>query len=217
LNRQSKRSRIKGRAILAKYRIKQTQFCSLSREKEWQNWLESIAPHLYQELIGHLSLDLGCGSNKLKMIEIQNRLIELNLGSKLIQFLQDHYSFVLEVVRTKEDILIRKSLKTLLLNKAPMTPKVFEYYNPNIMTFPHKKIFYNSDVDVLKKDVLRFCVDKIGFDFLIIGSYAFVEFFLQEYKSESDKIDNKKRELYKFRLSHGMARLPFALTVQPGS
>lgn len=74
-----------------KYHISTSQYCAISREKLWQQWLGQIAPDLQQQLQQHLANSKGCRSNNTKMIEIQNELSKRGHMSKLIYFLEGNY------------------------------------------------------------------------------------------------------------------------------
>lgn len=78
------------------YKIKTQQYCGLSREKKWQEWLGKVAPDLLIELHEHFKQGSGCKKNKLKMEEIQEKLVERKLSKNLILFLNENYPHVID-------------------------------------------------------------------------------------------------------------------------
>ena len=73
------------------YTIKTQQYCGLSREPKFQQWLEKFAPDLLASLHEHLKTKSGCKENKNKMIVIQKTLESRNLSKELVLFLLDEY------------------------------------------------------------------------------------------------------------------------------
>jgi hypothetical protein len=77
------------------YKIRTRQYCGLSREKKWQDWLGETAPDLLDDLQNHLRNSSGCKQNRLKMEKIQEELLDRGLSKKLLLFLNDNYPNVL--------------------------------------------------------------------------------------------------------------------------
>src|SRR5271157_4612229 len=81
---------------MAKYKVRISQFCGLSKESRWQGWLQTIAPDLHAELIKHLTNSASCKANQNKMTVIYQTLEQRNLGSQVIKFLRKEYPHVVE-------------------------------------------------------------------------------------------------------------------------
>ena len=65
-------------------------------------------------------------------------------------------------------------------------------------------VLYNKDYKVLRRDALRFCRDKVGCDYIIVGHFAYIEYFHQRYKEEMEKVPDKMREIVMYRRRKGI-------------
>ena len=79
-----------------RYTIKTQQYCGLSREPKFQQWLEKFAPDLLISLREHFKTKPGCKENKNKMIAIQKTLESRGLSKELVLFLLDQYPTTVE-------------------------------------------------------------------------------------------------------------------------
>jgi len=177
---------------MARYKIKARQFCSLSKEIKWQNWLKSVAPDLNRDLLSHLTKSKSCRSNSEKMSVIQKELATRGKSMDMVNFLKKEFPIVIEEENDKpQAITIKRSSNPGRL--------VFAYYNPELLTFPHKLIMENTDQQQLTRDVKDFCSKHFGTDYVIIENMAYIEYFPLKYESEVSKIDYTTREIVLFR------------------
>lgn len=72
-------------------KIKSSQFCGISKELKWYNWLGEVAPDLLVELRAQQKKDRSCRSNSTKMVDIQKKLHKRNLSKALVNFLKEHF------------------------------------------------------------------------------------------------------------------------------
>ena len=78
-------------------RVKIEQFCGLSTNNTWQQWLYKFDITLYNELITHLRASLGCGHNRTKMLEIVDKIkLRPNGWTVFIDFLRTNFPNLLE-------------------------------------------------------------------------------------------------------------------------
>lgn len=184
------------------YQIRYSQFCSLAREHNFHVWLAKNNPDCYQELLDHLSFSTGCKSNAAKMKVIVDKLKSAGLFDNLIDFLKKH--FPLTVTEEDSSNNVQSVIGDTVVVESINDKEVFSYYNPKLLTFPHKIILENDNPDVLKKDLMDFLIDKVSYDFVFIGNRVFVEYFHRKYSEESTKIDKKSREIFKYKLRKGL-------------
>lgn len=189
---------------MSSFKIRSSQFCSLITDHSFSEWLKSISISYYNELITHLSKNPKCSENRKKMIEIQNKLIKNGKSGLLVNYLRDNHPYVLQSINAIE--YNERTSTTVKLIKQPNEHNVFEHYNPKLLSFPQKVIFKNDNIDLLRRDTLRFCRDKYSCDYLILGCYSFVEYFSREYINESVSVLKNNRELYKYRVKNGMVK-----------
>lgn len=188
------------------YKIKQNQFCALSKNSNWQEWLRSNAIDLYYDLKDHLKGSTSCNSNKKKMIKIRKALHDKGLDKELLKFLKVFYPTILTPILDNSssdhsDTKIKTS-KPEDLNKH----KVFGAFFPGILVFPHKFIIADFNRDNLMKRLRRFIKNKLSIDYIIIGDRAYIEYFEPRYSKEAAQIDDEDREIYQFKKKHGLTR-----------
>jgi predicted DNA-binding protein (UPF0278 family) len=134
------------------------------------------------------------------MIEIQKELEKNGKYQELISFLKDNFPATLRevVVNKKPDpahTVILRSGKDMV---------VFKHYNCALLTFPQKLVMQNKDVAQLRRDVKNFLMDKMGYDYIIVDDKAYIEYFKYKYREEAGQITKEKREIYRYRLRHGI-------------
>ncbi len=192
---------------MARYEIQENQFCGLSKEITFQEWLKNISPSLYKDLLTHLNTSASCKSNTSKMINIQNKLIEIGKGVNLVNFLRE--KFPNTVLRVDDVQQAQKVAKILPRRKETTATEylesidesiVFRFYNPHLLTFPLKAVFRNIDTIALRKDVMKFLSDKYDGDYVIVGNKAYIEFFKSKHEKEAQLIPKQKREVYQYRM-----------------
>ena len=161
--------------------LKTGLFCRIAREAPWQEWLGVHSSDLLAELEYTIEKH-GCGEVELCMVKIMNALKAQGLEPQLVAFLMRRYPYIL------------KSFKT----ESPKH-KVFEFYNPNVLTFPHKIVMRNNDPDKLEEMVNKFTKDKCGVDFVIVEDCAYVEYFNPKHRDIADKMPVATREVYRYK------------------
>lgn len=185
------------------YRVRTKQFCSLCKEQRWQAWLHTSAPNLFDDLIDHLSSNLSCRANHQKMVEIYQKLEARKLVEGMVKFLVKEYPYAVEDISIAME-QPRKVENSLTLDRLD-NQDIFVIYKPNLLTFPQKLVLKNDDVNMLHRDVMSFINDKVGVDFVIIKNVAYIEFFKLKFQRESKQFPLEKREIYRYRMKHGLA------------
>ena len=165
-------------------RIDTSKFCSLATSPSWQAWLFHFNADIYRRFIKSLQESRGCGQNRELMINILQEINKIDNGIKLGSFLQQHYPYM----------LLNDFDTPQLLNND----EIFEYYNPNILTYPRRMIFVGSPRE-LKSKVQSFLIDKIKSDFIIIGDKAYVEYLTTEDTTLKDQIPSKSWMIARWR------------------
>jgi hypothetical protein len=136
------------------------------------------------------------------MLDIQQGLEKRGLLAQMVLFLKREYPYAVEEIKT--------GAKPQPIAKHPtnvveaVTGEVFEHYHPNLLTFPQKLILENENIDELHRQVKEFCQGKIDVDYIIVGTKAYIEYFKLKYTKEAKKISSGRREIYQFRLKHGI-------------
>lgn len=167
-------------------RVKVEQFCSLATSPSWQAWLYHFNVDLYRRFIKRLQESRGCSQNRGLMTEVLQEIDKAGGGTALGTFLSQHYPHMID-----EPGQVRKP-------PAQITD-VFEYYNPNIMTYP-RRIIFTGDARTLKRTVNAFVLDKIKHDSIIIGNTAYVEYLTADDAAVADKIPNQNWQIPAYRL-----------------
>ena len=184
------------------YTLRKDQFCSISRNIKWQEWLYSVAPDLCEELKIHLKNSRSCKSNREKMIEINDKLVNRGLNSVLISFLSKNMPYIIK--KTEDEHTTNRSIIISRYDDVANNDGVFLSYNANILQFPQKVIIENKDSRQLLIDIKKFLKDKIGFDYIIIGNRAYIEYFKLKYDKESKLISRESREIFQYRIKHNI-------------
>ena len=191
---------------MARYRLRVTQYCALANENKFQAWLHSTCPDLHADLLRQLDTGSSCKSNRHKMVEIQTRLQSRGLMSALVNYLLKEYPFVIETLREPGELRPRKISNTKKQVSKDDGKPVFAYYNAKLLTFPHKVVLQNSNVEALRRDVLNFCKGNIDTDYVIIGGKAYIEYFKPQYRNEAKQIKEESREIFIYRRKHGISQ-----------
>lgn len=180
--------------------VRINQFCGLSRNKKWKNWLKSAAPDLEESLTGMQKEGASCKKNTNRMIEIYNELLKRGKGEDLELFLSKEFPAIL----VKKTELRRGKQRKAPLNKYKNIREankhgVFAHYDPKILTFPQKRIIIDPDTVSLEKKVRSFISDKLNADYIMIEDRAYIEFFLPKYRKEAREFPSYMREIEKWR------------------
>lgn len=198
-----------------KYRIRTQQFCSLSKEAHWQNWLYTVAVDLHKDLMEHIEKSTSCRTNHIKMMEIHAKLEQRKLVHNMVKFLRKNYPHTVEEVADVEsDSPIPFAPPSKILESIT-EKEVFAHYKPGLLTFPQKAVMENDDVDALKRDVHNFLATMINGDYIIIGNRAYVEYFKLKFSKESQEIKLHDREVYQYRVKHGLGALERVVVREP--
>ncbi len=156
--------------------VKINKFCALATSPSWQAWLFHFNQGLYQKFFNKLQVSRGCNQNRDLMIELLKE-IELVPGGteSILTFLQKHYPSVLNNGIAQPSVV----------RTSPATNKVFEYYNPNLLTYPRRLVIEHGEVERLAIEFIR---DKIRSDFVIVDGKAYIEYLLASDEPIKDKI-----------------------------
>lgn len=201
-----------------KIQVDQSRFCTLSGNKDWQDWLKREDPELYADLMRTRMSGRGCNANKEKMKQIYSLLYSKGKGEAFEKLIQQRFQYlILNIKDIDPKVLAEAQRKPTEQNNVKMPPrilaatnaenlnkhKIFASYKPGILSFPKKMIFVNSDKNQLEAIVKHFLKDKTSFDYIIVDDRAYVEYFNLENQQEADKIPKESREIYKYRMAHG--------------
>jgi hypothetical protein len=169
-------------------KLKVEQFCSLATSPSWQAWLYKYNPEIYADFIKKIKLNNSCTRNKEYMTDVLTKIDQAGGGDDLCDFLLNHYPYVIDGI----DFTAVK----------PNRP-VFEYYNPDILTFPRRIVFTGSN---LKRQVNSFVIDKIKYDSIIVDGVAYVEYLTSEDKGIMYSIPSENWQIASYRLA-GLKRI----------
>lgn len=183
-----------------------SQFCSLSSNIDFRNWLGKIAPAMLNELVKNPRK--GCHSNQEKMVEIHKRLYEIGKGQDFEELMRKRFPYLIKnemplvkvspaaLPPVKAEEYKRQQISAIeTMNKH----KVFKSYRPDILTFPHKYIIVGEPA-TLPTRIKEFAADKVGIDSIIIDDHAYIEYFLRRYSDVSEKIPRDQREIWAYRM-----------------
>jgi hypothetical protein len=173
-----------------RYSLRTDQFCALSSDKIFHQWLLEKDEEIYAGLQSHLSRSTGCKSNKGYMKFVRKQLSSKGLTNDLVEFLRNYFPTVLKPIAEKE---VKMDISDL--NKH----NVFRSYKPHILTFPHKYIIVNKDKDKLMLETIEFIKDKIGADYIMIEDRSYIEYFEPRFRKESEEIPKENRDIWLYR------------------
>lgn len=167
--------------------VKVEQFCSLATSPSWQAWLYHFNADLFRRFIKRLQESRGCSQNRDLMVEILGEIDKANGSDELSLFLTKHYPHMID------------GNKAVRQPAQPHSDKVFEYYNPNVLTYP-RRIIFTGDQRSLKKTINEFILDKIKHDSIIVGNKAYIEYLIADDAAIVDKIPNSNWMIPAYRL-----------------
>lgn len=139
--------------------VNTNKFCNLSTSHEWQSWLYNYNLDVYNDFMLKLYESRGCNQNRNLMKEV---LLKIDGLGGLIKMC---------------DFLLRKFPHFLNYDD-----EIFPDYNEKLLTFPHRKILVDGNIDLICAD---FISDKRFCDYVIISNVAYVE-----YLSDNDTISH---------------------------
>lgn len=167
--------------------VRVDKFCSLSTSPSWQAWLFHLDMPIYRRFMRRLQESRGCNQNKDIMVELLKELEKVpDAVEKLFEFLTKHYPH-----------MIVKDAQSAAASKKKVSSAVFQYYNPNIRTYPRRQIFEGKD---LEKQVREFLLDKIKSDYVIVDGRAYVEYLEQEDAKIAAKVPVSNWQIAAWRL-----------------
>lgn len=198
-------------------RIDQSQFCSLSGDGKFQQWLKIADNALYEELMETRRTGRGCRANSEKMRHVYAQLYQHSKGDQLEAFISKNYPSL--IVRDREDTkgvptyrpappMLRAPRRQKIISPTNTESlnkhKVFGSYRPHIMTFPQKRILVNSNRRQLEASVRQFLQGKMSTDYIIIEDRAYIEFFDAKFTREAAKIPQEHREIHQYRARNNL-------------
>ena len=183
-------------------KIKINSFCSISRNPDWHDFLERVAPEILKELMVFIRANKSCRTAKTKMIEIYKKLYSMGLGGQFEDFVKRRFPYIVE----GDDPKPKAARKAYVPTEKRIVPPqrlnkhgVFKSYNPRILTFPHKLVLTNDNSEDLLAETKRFMRDKISTDYLILENVAYIEYLLPKYKDIANQIPPDGWEIENFR------------------
>lgn len=162
--------------------IDKSQFCALSSSPRFLSWLKSTDGALYNDLDAHLKKALGCGANRDKMEAIYDKLIAGGYSKKLFDFIYKNYP----------------SLIIDDYNKH----RVFQHYDPSLLTYPRRYIIINSNRLVLDRMVTDFCARHGYSEFVVIEDRAYIEYIDHNSLKIKDRIPDRNWQVRQFKRIH---------------
>jgi glycosyltransferase involved in cell wall biosynthesis len=166
-------------------RLKTSQFCNLSTSASFHAWLYNNYPIVFNDLISHLRLSKGCASNASKMLDILSQLESIeNAMQNLITFLSKEFPYVIA-----QDAIAVPITQNVITENA-----VFEWYDPDIISYPHKAIITGTNVEVMIKELIA---SKPVKDWIIVNNIGYVEYLNNE--DMNLKIQDSNWEIKKYK------------------
>jgi len=169
--------------------IRVEAFCSLSTNDVWQAWLHKYDVVLYQELVEHLKVSRGCGHNREKMVELMGKIEAMPGGHQaLVDFLKVSFPSMLDW--SGADPVPQPVPQQLPGVELPQVPFVWTGSGSQL-TFPRRAVLEHQDHNVLLENVRQLVSDKVKYDYVILGSRAYVEFVPATHAKIVDQIPDK--------------------------
>jgi len=166
-------------------KLRLNQFCNLATSPSFQAWLYNIDVEIYRAFQQNMRSARGCADNRDIMAETLHLLKESGKQTQLFDFLKANYPNVLGKVNVGHT----------------QQGQVFPKFNPNILTYPRRKIL-KDDGSGLKRKVNNFIIDKIKSDYIIVGNTAYIEYLCEEDRHLIDQISPNSWLVSQFRLKN---------------
>ena len=191
-------------------KLRESQFCNLSRAAEWQAWLGEHAPDLLTDLKAFLRSGKGCKVNKEKMLVLREEIYKRNLGEKFEQLIIHRYPLLIlreEPPQTCKVQVPKQNVAPVLpiplASRNPSLNKhgVFKVYRPEMLSFPQKLIIQNKDKGLLQHQVDEFTKSMTGVSTLIIDDTAYIEYLLPKFADVASKLPEKLYETKTWHLA----------------
>lgn len=176
-------------------KLRVDKFCSLATSPSWQAWLYRFDASLYREFIVKLQSAKGCSGNKEIMLELLKRIEAMDGGAdKLEAFISKNYAHMM----ITDDATPRP-----VPVQSQTVQQVFQYYNPNLLTYP-RRIVFEGDERSLAKTINEFVLDKIKYDSLILNGKAYVEYLTQADRLIINSIPVTNWQIAAYRLKNNL-------------
>jgi len=183
-------------------KLKESQFCGMSRSKAWLEWIAAAAKDLHDDLVQTHKSGRGCRANREKMLSLRKALYDRGMGSRFEEFILKTFPFLIEreepkqqqatvVHKTVQSLPVPSQSKDHRLNKH----KIFKYYRPDLLKFPHQLIIQDGDPKELERKVKEFVSDKIGVEILVIEDTAYIEYVMPKFADVLSKMSPKLYEI----------------------
>lgn len=167
-------------------KVKIDKFCSIAPSSAWQAWLYNFDVVLYNKFFERFKISKGCGQTRELMVEILRDIESAGGGDKLLDFLRANCRYAL--VDDEQPVAFVGSSSD------------FAGFNSRLLTFPHRMVFDGDDVESV---VREFVADKLKFDYVIVGSRAYVEFLRHDEVNLLDSIPSQSWITTNYKLSKG--------------
>lgn len=172
-------------------KVKIDKFCSLAHSPSWQAWLYHFDANLFSEFTKKIRASRGCSQNTDIMIDTLKDIDKDISGSdKLLKFLRLNYPYMLvdDVDDVKDDII---------------NDEIFEHYNPDILTYPHRLIIAGSKQDLLNR-IQTFSENKLRVDYVIVDDKLYIEYLNNNDGNISSKIPKSNWKIASWKLKHDL-------------
>jgi hypothetical protein len=169
-------------------KIKIDRFCALATSPSWQAWLYHHDKDIYRDFYQRLQQSRGCNQNRDLMSDILRQVEKKGGGEALLTFLKRQYPHM----------LIDDTPVPTVAETQPTT-KVFDHYNPAILTYPRRFILTGPE---LSRQVQSFIIDKLKSDYVIVDGVAYIEYLTKADAHVKDSIPIDNWAVSKWKLSH---------------
>ncbi len=135
---------------------------------------------IYKQFTTLMRASTGCTNNReIMLATLQQIKAEPNGEGELHAFLSINYPYMIDgYVGQKKPIQNTHG-------------ELFPNFNPKLLTFPHRLIFEDQPGLKLDRRVKSFLIDKVKYDYIIIGDKAYIEYLNTEDSKIIDKIPLK--------------------------
>lgn len=174
-------------------RLKVDQFCTLATSPSWQAWLYQFDSSMYKHFVAKLQSSKGCSHNKDLMINLLRQIEAVNGTDRLYSFISKNYAHMIIDDGQSEEVPVKSS----------NTQQIFDYYNPQLLTYP-RRIIFEGDERSLRKKINEFVLDKIKYDSIIQNGKGYVEYLTQEDRSILNQVPAKNWQIAVYRLKNNL-------------
>lgn len=193
-------------------KILKERFCGLSKSRDFQAFLRSIADDLYSGLLKQLQLGEGCTSNKRHMIKVYEEIKSRGLTDKLEEFLLNRHPYMMiketNKDKKKEELAQAKQDNEVIKIEAKSMPElydkmnhhsVFHTYRPRIFSVPQRRIFVDTSEAKVRTTIEKFIKGKLNTDYLVLEGpdlwHGYVEYFDARFVDSVKEVDHSQRPI----------------------